>query len=201
MATWSIEPLTPDRWPDVETVMGPRGGSGGCWCALWRVGRQDFAAGKGDGNKAVLRAAVDRGPPPGLLAYAADGTAADSTAADGTPVGWIAVAPRADYPRLATARVLKPVDAEPVWSVSCFLIRRDHRGSGLSVALLQAACAFVAAQGGRIVEGYPVDPRQRPCPPVYAWTGLARSFERAGFTEVARRSDTRPIMRRHVGAG
>lgn len=189
MTKYGIHPLTPDRWADFETVMGPKGGSGGCWCALWRVGRKAFDAGKGEGNKAVVRAVVDSGPPPGLLAYSGD-----------LPVGWIAVAPRPDYPRLATARVLKPVDDTPVWSVSCFLVHRDHRRSGLSVHLLEAACAFVAEQGGRVVEGYPVDPAKKPYPPVYAWTGLARTFERAGFTEVARRSDTRPIMRRTVAS-
>jgi hypothetical protein len=32
-------------------------------------------------------------------------------------------------------------------------------------------------------------------PGVFAWTGFVETFRRAGFVEVARRSDTRPIMR------
>jgi hypothetical protein len=35
-------------------------------------------------------------------------------------------------------------------------------------------------------------------PAVFAWTGFAQSFTRAGFVEIARRSPTRPIMRRAV---
>jgi hypothetical protein len=30
----------------------------------------------------------------------------------------------------------------------------------------------------------------------FVWTGLASAFRQAGFKEVARRSKTRPIMRR-----
>jgi hypothetical protein len=33
-------------------------------------------------------------------------------------------------------------------------------------------------------------------PPVFAYTGIASAFRAAGFEEVARRSATRPILRR-----
>jgi len=32
-------------------------------------------------------------------------------------------------------------------------------------------------------------------PAVFAWTGLASTFRQAGFVEVLRRSEARPIMR------
>jgi len=32
-------------------------------------------------------------------------------------------------------------------------------------------------------------------PDVFAWTGFASAFKKAGFKEVIRRSETRPIMR------
>jgi len=35
-------------------------------------------------------------------------------------------------------------------------------------------------------------------PDVYAWTGLASAFVKAGFVECARRSETRPIMRFYI---
>jgi hypothetical protein len=53
-------------------------------------------------------------------------------------------------------------------------------------------------QGARIVEGYPVEPKQEKMPDVFAFHGLASTFRKAGFTEMARRSDTRPIMRWHL---
>lgn len=185
-----IEPLTAERWQDFEAVMGPRGGAGGCWCMLWRLQRPAFDAGKGEGHRAAIRNIVGHGDEPGLLAYAG-----------GAPVGWCSVAPRAHFVRLERSRVLKPVDDAPVWSVSCLLVHRKHRGHGVSVALLEAACGFVAQRGGAIVEGYPVEPDKREYPPAYAWTGLASAFRRAGFEEVARRSPTRPIMRKTVVSG
>ena len=61
---------------------------------------------------------------------------------------------------LARSRVLKPIDATPVWSVTCLFVAKGHRKQGVSVALLRAAVEYVREQGGRAVEGYPVEPRQ-----------------------------------------
>ena len=65
--------------------------------------------------------------------------------------------------------------------------------------MLRAACTHVRARGGAVIEGYPIDtPRER-YPAVYAWTGFVQAFLDAGFEEVARRSETRPIMRKELG--
>jgi len=66
---------------------------------------------------------------------------------------------------------------------------------GLSVKMLRAAIDFVREQRGTIVEGYPVEPIKEDMPAVFAWTGVASAFLKAGFRECARRSATRPIMR------
>ena len=182
-----IEPVTPDRWGDFETLMGPRGASGGCWCMLWRTGRSEWEAGKTGGNRDAIKAVIVAGEVPGVMAY--DGAEA---------VGWCSVAPRAAFPGLARSRVLKPVDDAPVWSVTCFFIRRSHRGRGVSTALLDGACALARSRGAAVVEGYPVEPASDRYPAVYAWTGFADAFRRTGFSECARRSDTRPIMRKHL---
>lgn len=108
---------------------------------------------------------------------------------------WCAIAPRDDYPALERSRVLKRVDDEEVWSVTCFFVARAARRQGVTGALIEAAVAFAAEHGARIVEAYPIDPRMPDVPPVFAWTGLASAFESAGFSEVARPSETRPIMR------
>jgi hypothetical protein len=60
---------------------------------------------------------------------------------------------------------------------------------------------LAAAHGGRLVEGYPTEPRGTRPPALFIWTGLRATFERAGFREVARRSPTRPVMRRAVRGG
>lgn len=180
----TIVPATAERWADFEALMGPRGGVGGCWCMLWRQSQKIQEAQKGAGNRKKMKRIFGTGRPPGLLAFDGD-----------TPIAWLSIAPRTEFVRLEGSRILKPVDAEPVWSISCFLIRRDYRRKGVAVALLDAAKRFVADQGGTVIEGYPVEPRKDPYPGTYAWTGIAESFRRAGFTEVARRSETRPIMR------
>ena len=154
---------------------------------LWRLSPAEFKAGKGDGNRAALRRLAENGPPPGILAY--DGEQA---------IGWCALAPRAEYSGLARSRVLKPVDEQPVWSVSCFYIDKAYRRRGVSVALLTAAVDFARSRGARIVEGYPVEPDGDNYPAVFAWTGTAKTYTRAGFDEVLRRSPTRPIMRRSI---
>lgn len=58
--------------------------------------------------------------------------------------------------------------------------------------------AYARANGARIIEGYPVEPKKGTTADAFVWTGTAAAFRKAGFREVLRRSDTRPIMRRNV---
>jgi GNAT superfamily N-acetyltransferase len=185
----TILPLTPERWRDFTALFGPRGACAGCWCTWARLTHAEFRAATPERRRAHIRRVVTAGVPPGLLAY--DGDRA---------VGWVALAPRATYRRFESSRVLAPVDATPVWSVPCFFVASTHRRRGLTVALLKAACAFAARHGARIVEGYPVDTHGKRQAAAFVWTGLPGAFEAAGFREVARRSPTRPIMRRTVRA-
>ncbi len=180
----SFLPLTPERWTDFEDLFGPRGACGGCWCMYWRLKRSDFEAQKGEPNRLSFKAGVDLGLAPGLLAY--DGEQA---------VGWVALAPRSEYTALERSRILKPVDDQPVWSVVCFFVRKGYRRKGITVRLLRAAAEFARQSGARILEGYPEEPKKDKVPDVFAYTGISSAFLKAGFIEVARRSETRPIMR------
>ncbi|MGH2725419.1 MAG: GNAT family N-acetyltransferase, partial [Actinomycetota bacterium] len=100
--------------------------------------------------------------------------------------------------RIERSRVLGPVDDEEVWSVVCFYIHRKERASGVGSALLQAAVDEAAKRGAKIVEGYPVDPRDGKISNASAYTGVEKMFRDAGFEEVERRSAGRPIMRKSV---
>jgi len=117
------------------------------------------------------------------------------TKADGKPAGWCSVAPREHFPALENSRILKPVDEQPVWSISCLFVEKNYRRQGISVALLRAAADYVKRHGGKIVEGYPTEPKKNRLPDVFIWTGIASAYQKAGFVECARRSQTRPIMR------
>ncbi|MDR3574596.1 MAG: GNAT family N-acetyltransferase [Anaerolineaceae bacterium] len=179
-----IHPLTAERWADLESLFGPRGACAGCWCMYWRLGHAEFSSMSGEGNRFALRQIVETGEVPGLLAYAG-----------GKAVGWVAVEPRAEFPRLGRSRILKPVDEQPVWSIVCFFVAKTSRKQGLSVHLLTEAVRFAAEQGAKIVEGYPVDPRDGDYPDAFAYIGTVSAFRQAGFKEVLRRSEKRPIMR------
>lgn len=183
----TFRPLTPSRWRDLEELFGLRGACGGCWCQWWRLPRLRFNRQRGAGNKRALKRIVRNGPPPGLLAYAGE-----------QPVGWCALGPRPSYSALERSRTLKPVDEKPAWSVVCFFVAKPFRGRGLSVKLLKAAADYARRKGARILEGYPVDPRSGRWADPFVYTGTVTVFRRAGFREVARRSATRPLVRRFL---
>ncbi|TDJ32110.1 MAG: GNAT family N-acetyltransferase [Gammaproteobacteria bacterium] len=187
MSKLRFKPLTPKTWPDFRSLFGPKGACAGCWCMYFVQTQGEFESRKGEKNRRAMKRRVDAGEVPGILAY--DGDEA---------IGWCAVAPRERFTRLARSKVVAPVDDKPVWSVPCFFVHRDCRGQGVSVALLNAAAEQVRRKRGKIVEGYPVDPGSRRYPATFAYYGLVATFRKAGFKEVARRSKTRPVMRRNL---
>lgn len=150
----------------------------------WKLTRSGFEKKKGSANKQAMLKIVKSGGIPGILAYFKN-----------QPIAWCAVAPREKYPLLERSRILKRVDEKPVWSIVCFFIARQYRRLGITVELLKFAIRYCKKQGAKIIEGYPVQPKKQNIPAVFAWTGFASAFQKAGFKEVARRSATRPIMR------
>lgn len=179
-----FHPLTRDRWSDFETLFGERGACGGCWCMWWRLKRSEFEQQKGEGNRKAMKALIHRGEVPGILAYAG-----------GNPIGWCSVAPRDRFPVLNRSRILKKIDETPVWSIVCFFVEKSFRRKGVSAQLLQAAIEYARQQGGKVLEGYPIEPKKDRMPPAFVFTGLVSAFKKAGFVECIRRSETRPIMR------
>jgi GNAT superfamily N-acetyltransferase len=183
-----IHPLTPDRWDDLVDLFGPqRGASSGCWCMWWRMPAAEWSAVPREEKRDRFRAIVAAGPPPGVLAYEG-----------GRAVGWCAVGPRNTLPRMNRSRVAAPLETvEGVWAVNCFYIRAGHRGAGLMRVLLDGALRFAAGEGARVVEACPIEPRRK-----LIWGegyhGIASVFRAAGVEEVARRSATRPLMRKRL---
>jgi GNAT superfamily N-acetyltransferase len=187
MSELEFHPLTPERWDDFETVFGKNGACAGCWCMWWRESRADYKRLAYEGNRLAMKALVESGLVPGLLAYV-----------DGKPAAWCSLGPRESFPSLERSRVLARVDALPVWSIVCFFTARPYRRKGLNSALIDAALAYAAGQGAQVVEAYPID-KPGKFSGIEDFTGIASTFRRAGFVEVARRSPTRPLMRRSVG--
>ena len=180
----SFFPVTPERWMDFENLFGKRGACGGCWCMFWRQKRSDFEQMKGDVNRQLMQSLVASGEVPGILGYAGD-----------KPFGWVSVGPRKSFSTLERSRILKPVDDQEVWSVVCFFVDKPYRRRGLTVYLLQAAVDYARQRGAKIVEGYPHDQGDGSSPDLFVYTGLLSAFQKAGFSEVQRRSPKRPIVR------
>ena len=138
--------------------------------------------------KCSLKALVDAGTVPGLIGYR-----------DGEPVGWLSLGPREDYARLERSPVMKPVDAKPVWSVVCFYTAKQMRGQHVAEAMLAGGIDYARSCGARLIEAYPVDRKQRSADDAM-WFGGRAMYDRAGFVEIARRKQTRPVMRKVLRA-
>ena len=187
----TVRPVTPERWPDLEAVFQAKGCSiaRGCWCMFYRrSGGSGWAVGgtRAQTNRADLKALVNSGRPPGLIAYRGK-----------EPVGWVTLGPREGFKRLERSPVMKPVDDKPVWSIICFVVPSAHRRQGVAHALLRGAIAYARGHGARLLEAYPVDKAGHQSDESM-WFGAKSMYDRAGFKEVARRKPTRPVVRRRV---
>jgi GNAT superfamily N-acetyltransferase len=175
-----IRPLTPDLWPALEDLFGEHGACNGCWCMYWRIGAA-YRKNLHETNKAAFKKVVEQGPPPGLLAFYGD-----------LAVGWCQLTPRNALPWLDRTWRLRRVDDVPVWSISCFYVRKGYRKQGITSALIAAAVKAAKSAGATALEAYPLDARLTPSA---SGTGYASTFARAGFKTLARRTPPRPIMR------
>ena len=188
--TVEILEVRPSTWPVFEEVLGPSGGPGGCWCSYFRLTAREFREFPPKQRWWAVRAAVQRGEPLGLVAVV-----------NGTPAGWVAVAPRGCYHRLKRSVVARvpEEDHAGIWSVVCFYVARDARGSGLTATLLRAAVEHAGNHGARIVEGYPVEPNGR-INPDDLYHGALDCFLQAGFRLVERRCTRRALVRLRLDA-
>ena len=177
------EAAAADRFGDVADVIGERGGPGGCWCMFWRLRNAEWRVVGAPRRKTALAQRFAASPPPGVLGYFGD-----------SPVGWCAIAPRTEYPRLQASPTFAPVDDTTSWAVSCLFIHRTARRRGVGAALVAAAVAMAKAYGAPAIDAIPVAPGgKRGSADLY--TGTPSMFETLGFVEVARRKPERPIVR------
>ena len=182
---FTVRPLDAERWDDLDALFHAKGCSmaRGCWCMYYRE-TAATALHSTDARRSAARDLSSSEPAIGLLAYEAD-----------APVGWVALSPRTQYPRLVRSPVAKAVDEVPVWSLVCFVVPSPQRGRGVARTLLDAAVAYARARGAPALEAYPVD-KEPPGAAAWLWNGAVSTYRKAGFVEVARRRPERPVMRR-----
>jgi len=188
MPTIRIEAATEAPWTDVESTLTGGGDGASCSCQWFMIPRKEFDASGTDAKRALLRQELgEASVAPALIAYV-----------DDAPAAWVRIGPRPAQPALARSRIAKagtePIDADDIWAITCFVVRREHRGQGLAAQLTKAADDHAAAHGARVVEGYPVDTGRRRTSSNELFHGSVGMFRAAGFREVARPSEARAVM-------
>ena len=180
-----FEPLTKGNWNKFLELFGEKGAGANCWCMHFRLNKSDHEEGKvNGGNKSAMKQLVWNNKPTGLLAFYED-----------IPIAWCAFSPREDFVKLQKSRVHKPIDDKKVWSVPCTFVKKEFRKHGVSVALLKGLVKYAKEKDIKIIEAYPTIPTQEKLPDGFAWIGLYKSFERAGFEIVDKTSKHRPMVR------
>jgi ribosomal protein S18 acetylase RimI-like enzyme len=188
MPTIRVEAATAVPWKDVEHALTGGGDGATCWCQWFMVTRKEFGACGREELRTLLHKELKAAETsPGLVAYA-----------DDSPAAWVRVGPRTSQPALARSRIVKgsaePLDDEDVWAITCYVVRREHRGRGLARALTAAAIDHAKSHGARVVEAYPFDTDQRKTSNNEMFVGSVQLFRDAGFREVARPTDARAVM-------
>lgn len=178
-----VELAAASRWDDVVEAFGPGASRAtSCWCQRFRRHEEQ------SNRDALQREVVDSAVPVGLLAYL-----------DDRPVGWSRAVPRRTLPGVVQNRALQRLlDADDsAWWASCVNVRREARGQGIGIALLEAAIGHARDHGASVLDGHPVDvglATSRPSPAAL-FTGTLTMFTAAGFYELGRTYPTRPVMR------
>ncbi|HOZ25931.1 MAG TPA: GNAT family N-acetyltransferase [Hyphomonadaceae bacterium] len=189
MTALAIHPLTPDRWDDFVALFETDSICKMCWCVHHRMPAAVRREATSKSRKTAMAKIVKNGPPPGLLAYKGD-----------EAVGWLAIAPRPATPdwnegrKASAAELPEHGEDETVWGASCFFIRKDARGTGLSATLLDAGTAYAKKLGAKTVEACPMAHDEKRST-TGMFVGPKRVFDRAGFETVLERKPGRPLMR------
>ena len=101
---------------------------GFCYCQFAYVDhtKVEWKARTVDQNRQAACQRIQRGAMRGYLAYRG-----------GKPIGWCNAAPRTMMESFADE---PDPDAASIGQITCFIVAKEHRGTGVAKALLQAAC-------------------------------------------------------------
>jgi GNAT superfamily N-acetyltransferase len=179
-----LQPLTVDNWHLFEDVMGEKGGCGGCWCMYFRMSSTEFPNDKYEGHKGRMYDLVKAGNPTGLIATI-----------NKEAVGWIAFAPREDHKRIENSRAFKRIDDKPVWSITCFFIKKEFRKMGLSEQMIKGVIDFAKKKRIKTREAYPAIPYSDKVPAPFLWVGILSAFTKNGFEVVQQNGKSRAMVR------
>ncbi len=187
-----IVPANEATWDDLQAVL--TGTAGRCQCQRQRLGDHDWWHMPPAERGAILREETHCDDPRatetiGLVAYDGD-----------EPVAWCAVDRRSVFGRLRGSPVpwsgrSEDKDDDTVWAIACLIVRKGHRGRGLTYPLVAAAVEHARARGAAAIEGYPL----LTAGSQVIWdelnVGPLGPFTAAGFREVTHPTKRRLVMR------
>lgn len=191
--TLTIRSLTKDTLLDFERLFETRPSPDAfdCWCLYHHghgppvpEGRPSSAEAQ-EANRKERRTRVEGGLAHGILVYAGD-----------EPVGWCQFGPVDELPRFDENPKYRKATVgrgpRPVWRITCFTVDKRYRGQGVARTALQAALDAIRANGGGLVEAYPVARWDAPA----QYLGTRSMFEKAGFEVVAPFGTSNLVMRK-----
>jgi len=179
-----FKPLSTKTWKDFETLFGKRGACGGCWCMFWRLTSKEYDLYKGESNRIKIHKLVQDKKKLGIIAFKND-----------LPIGWCSISPRDTLTRLENSNLLKRIDDVPVWSITCLFVKKEFRRQDISSLLISEAAKFAFKNGALVVEAYPIIPKKKEVPEIFAFTGFASAYKKAKFKIVRKPNENRLIMR------
>jgi GNAT superfamily N-acetyltransferase len=189
----TIVPIGDVEWSTAESLFQSAAWPNRCNCQWQRQGEDDWHASSDAERRESLRQLSLQEVGPGLVAIRG-----------GEVVAWCGVAPRQELSRLPHTRFISSItpedlDTPGIWSVHCFVVRKEHRRQGLAHLLLDAAIRHAVEHGATVLEAYPIDTS------VATWTtsanlnkGTLSLFDDAGFTEFARKPNGYLVVRMEV---
>jgi GNAT superfamily N-acetyltransferase len=190
----NIVPANEATWADLSAIFSAREASR-CFCQRFKVMEWIWRDSTLEERVEMFLAQTACDDPnatttSGLVAYV-----------DDVPAGWAAVEPRTAYPKLRQSRIPwsgrdEDKDDDSIWAVTCLVVRKEHRGRGLTYLLALATIDFARQRGGRALEAYPMitEPGKE-----ITWgelhVGARQVFEDAGFAEITHPTTRRVVMR------
>lgn len=156
---------------------------GSCFCQFLYVNHStvNWTARTAEENRAAARERICTNRMQGYLAYR-----------DGQPVGWCNAAPRVMMDAFADE---PDPDATRIGQITCFVVAKPHRRSGIAATLLEAACSGLKKQGFAIAEASPLAEAPTDAKNHY---GPLSMYLSAGFHEHRREADGTVYVRRSL---
>ncbi len=182
VSEYSSKELSAKTWHDLARLFEKPeiGDAWWCWCTHHHIAsysapenRQPRTrAERAVRNRQQKERLVKNGQAHGVIVYA-----------NGEPVGWCQYGPREELPRVEHSRnypnPAQKDKMEKLWRITCFVVDKNYRKSGVARTALKAALESIRNKGGGLVEAIPVGKTDQG--PGYMCTGTASMFEKAGF--------------------